>query len=89
MLCEVESSFINDESNLHGLKSWEANEYNFDIEEKEQEMSIDAEKFIFNNALSIIENQSELEDLELNIEIKQKIKTKTQHLYCVLHQRFI
>jgi len=34
MLCEVEAAFINDESNLHGLKPWEAGEYIFDPEEK-------------------------------------------------------
>ena len=85
MLCDVEASFINDESNLNGLKPWEADEYNFDIEEKKQETSMEGEKVIFDNALSIIENQSELEDLELSQEIKQKIKIKTQQLYCVLH----
>ena len=52
-------------------------------------MPIETEKLIFNNALSIIENQSELEDMELNIDIKLKIKIKTQQLYCALHQRFI
>jgi|TARA_B110000285_G_C15044377_1_gene573495 hypothetical protein len=33
MLCEVEAAFLTDESNLQGLKPWEAEEYNFDVEE--------------------------------------------------------
>lgn len=70
MLCEVEAAFLTDESNLQGLKPWEAEEYNFDVEEQDPETSIDTEKMIFENALSIIENQSELEDLQLDQETK-------------------
>ena len=78
MLCEVEHSFIQDESNLHGLKPWEAHEYDFDLEESKLEKSIEDEKLIFDHALSIIEDQSELEDLQLSKEIKQQIKLKTR-----------
>jgi hypothetical protein len=33
MLCEVEASFLTDESNLQGLKPWEADEYHSDVDD--------------------------------------------------------
>lgn len=54
MLCEIDPSFINDESNLNGLKPWEKDEYYFDCDNSSRDQ--ENERMIFDNALSIIEN---------------------------------
>ena len=47
MLCEVQPQFILDESNLNGLKPWEANEYNlsdFNVPPEEEDPALVIEK---------------------------------------------
>ena len=88
MLCEIDNSFLFDDSSTNGMRPWENQEYMMTEGTQNSQKQIEQDTLIFKQAVMLIENQSEA-DSKYSPEIRQKIKEMAKIIYCELHQRYI